>query len=454
MNTDILYMLRNNRLSLHAEDRRLRDLHASLKANNRPVSEINEVVRNIRSVDAEYERVGNLLNRYQGLYSEYEAETDPEAKAQIKAEFDAFERRLATALGITLNNEAGVEAPVVPEEEEEEEEIVAVAEPKKKNTVTKVIAGTLALALAGGVGYCIGSHLNNDTVIVQEQDEEEEEKPFESYGEFTDASDREQVEKRAQVYFDEYIAPVYGEMSETERASITPENLADIIQVVNGEVPEGFDTNEVINYNNRLVQMFCSYLSTDERTKNGEIGFMPSAYLYEDGSHEQKCALELDAIMEPLIKAINEGDDYNYIKYATEFGELMRDQFYLVDNTDEHFNVRSIASYPSRIHLYGLAYSYYTTSIMEYGLTRNMNICIPFCIDYETKEIVNIPLSQLMATLEFVPMSQWDAVLQRSGISISELEKMGNDNFEETMPYAFTQDAKGHFREEALTLTK
>ena len=175
MNTDILYMLRNNRLSLHAEDRRLRDLHASLKANNRPVSEINEVVRNIRSVDAEYERVGNLLNRYQGLYSEYEAETDPEAKAQIKAEFDAFERRLATALGITLNNEAGVEAPVVPEEEEEEEEIVAVAEPKKKNTVTKVIAGTLALALAGGVGYCIGSHLNNDTVIVQEQDEEEEE---------------------------------------------------------------------------------------------------------------------------------------------------------------------------------------------------------------------------------------------------------------------------------------
>ena len=41
-------------------------------------------------------------------------------------------------------------------------------------------------------------------------------------------------------------------MSETERASITPENLADIIQVVNGEVPEGFDTNEVINYNNRL----------------------------------------------------------------------------------------------------------------------------------------------------------------------------------------------------------
>ena len=452
MNTDILYMLRNNRLSLHAEDRRLRDLHASLKANNRPVSEINEVVRNIRSVDAEYERVGNLLNRYQGLYSEYEAETDPEAKAQIKAEFDAFERRLATALGITLNNEAGVEAPVVPEEEEEEEEIVAVAEPKKKNTVTKVIAGTLALALAGGIGYYIGT-LNNDTAIVQEE-EEEEEKPFESYGEFTDASNTEQVEKRAQVYYDEFIAPVYGEMSETEKASVTPENIADVIQVVNGVAPEGFETNEVINYNNKLVQMYITYLSTDDRTKNGEIGFVPLAYLYEDGSHEQKCAMELDAIMEPLIKAINEGDDVNYIRYATEFGELMRDQFYLVDNTNEHFNVRSIASYPSRIHLYSAAYAHYTNNIMEYGITRDINVCIPFCIDYETKDMVYVPLAQVMATLEFVPMSQWDAVLQRSGISISELEKMGNDNFEETMPYAFTQDAKGHFREEALTLTK
>ena len=235
---------------------------------------------------------------------------------------------------------------------------------------------------------------------------------------------------------------------------MTKENLADIIQVVNGVSPDGFEVNELLNYNNKMTQIFSAYLSTEDRTKNGKIGFIPTQYLFEDGSHDQKCAAEVDEVMEKIINAINTENDEDYKKYAIEFGELMRDQYYLVDNTSEHYNTRSIASYPARIQLYGMAYAYYTETIMEYGLSRGIDICVPFCIDYTTKQIVEVPLSKLMATLEFIPMDQWDAVIQRSGLTVEQIKALGNQSTEDTMPIIFTRDAKNHFKENSLTLSK
>lgn len=330
-------------------------------------------------------------------------------------------------------------------EEEAEEELEEVEEVKDCKS-KRIIAGILGAASLFGLGYAISS-CSNDSAIYQEQDESLE-------NQFSDASDDEQVNERVDWYFDNYINKEYSDANQVVKDSVTKEDLADIIKVVNGEVPEGFEVNELINYNNRMTQMFSTYLSTEERTKNGNIGFIPTQYLFEDGSHEQKCAAEVDAVMEPLIDAINSNDKESYIKYATEFGELMRDQYYLVDSTSEHYNTRSIASYPSRIHLYGMAYAFYTETIMEYGISNNINICVPFCIDHTTGETVDIPLSKLMAVLEFVPMSQWDAVIQRSGLTVEQIKALGNQSTEDTMPVIFTRDAKEHYRENKLTLSK
>ena len=228
-----------------------------------------------------------------------------------------------------------------------------------------------------------------------------------------------------------------------------------MVKIVNGELIDGFEMNELVNYDNKLTQMFSTYLSTLERAEANNVGFIPSQYLYEDGSHEQKCAAEVDAVMEPLIEAINKQDDEAFKKYATEFGELMRDQYYYPDAQATHYNVRSIASYPSRMHLYGLSYSQYVANILEYGIVNNIDVCIPFCFDNDGY-VEEIPLSKLMATLDFVPIGEWEYVLKRAGMTSQEIASYGNNAVEDTMFQRFLKDAKNHYSEklnQQMTLT-
>lgn len=320
----------------------------------------------------------------------------------------------------------------------------------KHSKATKIGAGVLGGAALLGAGYglssCISTNANKASL------EQTEDKNLD--GTFKDASDVDQVNARVDWYFENYFNKEYANENQVVKDSVTKENLADIIQVANGVAPEGFEVNEVVNYNNKMTQIFSAYLSTEARTKSGNIGFIPTQYLYEDGSHDQKCAAEVDAVMEKIINAINTNNDEDYKKYAVEFGELMRDQYYLVDSTSNHYNTRSIASYPARIQLYGMAYAFYTETIMEYGISKGIDICIPFCIDHSTGQTVEIPLSKLMAILDFVPMDQWDAVIQRSGLTVEQIKALGNQGTEDTMPVIFTRDAKNHFRENSLTLSK
>lgn len=320
----------------------------------------------------------------------------------------------------------------------------------KHSKATKIGAGVLGGAALLGAGYglssCVSTNTNKASL------EQTEDKNLD--GTFKDASDVDQVNARVDWYFENYFNKEYANENQVVKDSVTKENLADIIQVANGVAPDGFEVNEVVNYNNKMTRIFSAYLSTEARTKSGNIGFIPTQYLYEDGSHDQKCAAEVDAVMEKIINAINTNNDEDYKKYAVEFGELMRDQYYLVDSTSNHYNTRSIASYPARIQLYGMAYAFYTETIMEYGISKGIDICIPFCIDHSTGQTVEIPLSKLMAILDFVPMDQWDAVIQRSGLTVEQIKALGNQGTEDTMPVIFTRDAKNHFRENSLTLSK
>lgn len=272
-------------------------------------------------------------------------------------------------------------------------------------------------------------------------------KPFESYGNFTDASDPAALEERANWYFNTYFSQ-FGE-EELAKSGITRESLINIMLIFNGKLPVTgeMEVNELLNYNNLAVKAFVNFPSSWARVKNGERIFIPTQYLFEDGSYEQKCAAEVDDLMEKIIIAMNEEDYVSFYENTVKYGELMRDQYYLVDNNTDHYSVRSIASFPSRIQLYGLAYANWADNIQEFQISRELDVCVDFCFDHETKEMTQIPLANLMATLEYIPMGEWDAVLRRAGITPEQIAKLGNSAIEDPMPVVFTRDAKNHFRE-------
>lgn len=309
-----------------------------------------------------------------------------------------------------------------------------------------LIAGAITAAVFGLTRCAEPANTDSDLLTnktEQKADEDNEVK----MPKYTDASNEKQVEARAKWYYETYFNKLFSGLSEVAKETANEDTLADNMPVLSGGQKLYTDFNaetDVIEANNAIVQQFCSYLSLDNKT--GKTGFVPSQYLYIDGSYEQKCAAEVDAVLEPLVKAINNKDDEAFKKYATEFGVIMANQYYYPDITDGHYNVRGMADSASRIHLWSISYAEYTNKIMTYGLEHDIDVCVPFCIDYTTGKMVEVPLSKLMAMLEFVPEYEWDAVLARAGISVEALEKMGNKDADNTMPVIFTTDAKNHYK--------
>ena len=452
MNKELLEIMKNVRKNYKEIHEGLVAEYNKAVADKAPKTKISSLVSNANSIRQQYIEVNNDIKEYIDACKKGNKKEMSELEILCIMDYapELLERTITdnninSTEPVSETTTEEINEPVVETEEEE------VYESSKHSKAVKIGAGILGGAAILGAGYgitgCVSKNADKAS-LEQTQDNNVED------GVLKDASDVDQVNNRVDWYFENYFDKEYANENQVVKDSVTKENLADIIQVVNGVSPDGFEVNELLNYNNKMTQIFSAYLSTEDRTKNGKIGFIPTQYLFEDGSHDQKCAAEVDEVMEKIINAINTENDEDYKKYAIEFGELMRDQYYLVDNTSEHYNTRSIASYPARIQLYGMAYAFYTETIMEYGISKGIDICVPFCIDHSTGQTVEIPLSKLMAILDFVPMDQWDAVIQRSGLTVEQIKALGNQGTEDTMPVIFTRDAKNHFRENSLTLSK
>ena len=344
----------------------------------------------------------------------------------------------------------------------------AVSEPKEKNghgaiaaMALVTAAAALFIALSTANIKPINTWFNRDDKKVEQiadKEEKEQETVNNNKTEITvingktlpkydDASNAKQVEARAKWYYDAYFSKLFSGLSDTAKETANEKTLANNMPVLSGGEKLYTDFNygtDIIEANNAIVQQFCSNLSLDNKT--GKVDFVPSQYLYLDGSYEQECAAEVDAVLELLVNAIKNKNDEAFKKYATEFGIIMAHQYYYLDIKDGYHNVRGMADSPSKIHLWAIAYAEYTNKIMTYALDHGINICVPFCKDYSTGETVEMPLSKLMAMLDFVPMNEWDAVLARAGISVSELEAMGNKDTDNTMPVVFMADAKNHYK--------
>ena len=129
-----------------------------------------------------------------------------------------------------------------------------------------------------------------------------------------------------------------------------------------------------------------------------QIYFTPMAPLFEDGSLAQKGAIALDNAMEKVVSAIRANNNEEFLTAAREWGIIVNNMFNYIDFTGEYVNIYQVEA-PTSFQLYHAMSAKYASTILEYSLSNQLNVCIPYCTDYNTGEMKEIALSELMYNL-------------------------------------------------------
>lgn len=439
LNDKIIFTLNQSKRQAINENKHCKEVYEKLLAEKASEKELEITKRSLMISFDEYNQANANLKEYEQKYKQVvkefnSANRNTEKLESYVSDLEEFENKMYKFYPI--------------EKEQEQAETSKNKNKKQKRSPLSMIALVVALL---SLGHVLGTTHYNNTQIVQlknQDDEDEKEKKHLELGEpgtFLDATDDEQVIARAKWYYKNFFNKEFENLSDSKKERVSEENLADMIKIVQGKemIYQNTDPEEMNNYQNILGDMFCNYLSLSDRN----WGFIPTQYLFTDDSVEAKAAAQVDAVMEPLINAMNKENDEEVVKYAKQFGELMRDQYYILSiKNDDTIAVRGNCTNASKYHLWKLSYKQYTTKIFEYCMEHGLNICIDFCTDYNTKKTVQISLSALMATLEKIPMDNWDAVLARAGITAKEVEKLGNKYSGLTMSNIFIEDARASLK--------
>ncbi|MGM9878342.1 MAG: hypothetical protein ACI33S_06825 [Bacilli bacterium] len=286
-----------------------------------------------------------------------------------------------------------------------------------KKSFFKQLPICLLAGIAGGLlGRCAYDLLNANTAIEEDMDEDltsdkkvsKNEKPFEVYGEFNDSSNEKQIQNRAVWFYDNYVSKNSGVNQ------ISTNDLMNVIRMTNGEFK--LDDSGNITYNAmdiidaaNDIHTIANYASFSQNKNN--LTFVPYAPLFEDGSLAQQGATILDDAYKKVVDAIKADDVEAFKEAAKQWGIAVVNIFEQNDFTGKYPSVFQME--PAQAYqLYQVMYATYGTTIFEYGQSRNVNICIPYCTDYNSSELVETPLSEIIYQLNEVPT---DWVAKRSG---------------------------------------
>ncbi len=370
-------------------------------------------------VDAKYHEVVTDIDRY---YKESHT-------GIVSREFIVFETELAKKYGVNLDDALAKSQPV---------EVVNVSKPKKNHDFTAALCGVLAGAMLLGGGFFLGKSVKcnmfnrNETEITdtdnpsktkpaddkcsQEATVEPEAtpevivKPFDTYGDFTNVNDEEQLRARANWYYNTYLAS----SNRTGQPAVTIDELMDDIRIINGEFMRDAEGNPTYNDTHviAVANDIHSIANYDSFTHyENQIYFTPTAPLFVDGSKAQQGAIELDAAMAKVVEAIRANNDEAFLAAAREWGTIVINIFNYVDFNGEHVNVYQVGA-AEGFALYHAMSSKYASTILEYSEAHHLNVCVQYCVDYETNELREEALSQIMYNLNERAI---DAVAVRSG---------------------------------------
>lgn len=396
----------------------------NIKAQNAKALEAQEASKKYMAADKELKAYKALEAKREKLYKAsliYDEGSEEYEKANAEfmksvVAYKEFEDSLAKKYGVTITvkeNKTKTEEPTPVKVEEPEE----FEEKRKSGKAPKIIAGVLAVAAAAGLGYglrgCTAKNQDANVAIVDTDTDLTEEELTGKYGQFKDATNDEQVKARAQYIYDNYYSNWVNELTPEQQKNITPEKIANIIRVMNGELPLDEDGNRYYDVNvvdetvNSFVNITANLPSSstlDSKTNEeiGQIKDIPMHMFAVDGSETSEFIKPYDEDFTNIIDGRNHHNGEKTVNAIKSLGEKMWREFVMVGRNYQNddgtlTNYRNPYDLPAaqRALAWIGATQRYGAIALPYNLNGMQAVCIDVCVNYNTKELNAIPVNEI-----------------------------------------------------------
>lgn len=396
----------------------------NIKAQNAKALEAQEASKKYMAADKELKAYKALEAKREKLYKAsliYDEGSEEYEKANAEfmksvVAYKEFEDSLAKKYGVTITvkeNKTKTEEPTPVKVEEPEE----FEEKRKSGKAPKIIAGVLAVAAAAGLGYglrgCTAKNQDANVAIVDTDTDLTEEELTGKYGQFKDATNDEQVKARAQYIYDNYYSNWVNELTPEQQKNITPEKIANIIRVMNGELPLDEDGNRYYDVNvvdetvNSFVNITANLPSSstlDSKTNEeiGQIKDIPMHMFAVDGSETSEFIKPYDEDFTNIIDGRNHHNGEKTVNAIKSLGEKMWREFVMVGRNYQNddgtlTNYRNPYDLPAQQRALAWigATQRYGAIALPYNLNGMQAVCIDVCVNYNTKELNAIPVNEI-----------------------------------------------------------
>ncbi len=407
----------------------------NIEAQNAKAKEAQEAYKKYMAADKELKSYKELNAELEEMYKaslalEEGSEEEKEAsKKFMKAvsKFNKFESSLIEKYNVPVEEEKKeqeVEPTVVEEETEEYEN----KENKKGGKAKKVIAGVLALAAAAGLGYGLrgcSAKTQDDDIAIVDTDTDIDEELTGKYGQFKDVTNDEQVNARANYLYNTYFEQFRSKLTPTEQEMITPEKIANIIRVANGELPldadgnKYFDANLTDDYIQALTKITADLPSSPTLDK---IYNVPTHLFAVDGSDLSNFMMKYDEDYENVADARNNRDGEKAQAAIASLGQKLWYEWslqgmnYEIDG--QMTDYKSPFDLPAKERALALNASVakYGPYVFEYNLNAMQPVCIDACVDYYTKTMKKLTVNEIFVG---VTSGEYDTVIAKAaGIEV------------------------------------
>ena len=243
---------------------------------------------------------------------------------------------------------------------------------------------------------------NTQTEEVMEETEqvaETTERAVETYDVtvFDDITDEAKLDQRVSEIVEE-ITPMLGNIKDSFDDKDLNLIIKNIILTTNGELP--VDENGNKYYNPDVLGMYDQY-------RCEIFGNLPSSPqhgdklykahwedLFLDNSDAQEFARKYDELFNGCVEATNAADTDMFKEYAIKYGEALYNDWVLqgMYTGENPYNIENVGQ---KYSVLSCALDRFSTVIVENRLGHRMNICVPVCINYETGEKMEIPLTEI-----------------------------------------------------------
>lgn len=216
------------------------------------------------------------------------------------------------------------------------------------------------------------------------------------YGTFFDINDVEQVNARATYIYNNYFANNES-LTAQQRQLITVENIADVIRVMNGELPlnREFDGSTL----NDVTIVLCEAVINVGSNVDDHYTYFPSYLLFVDGTPEQEFVKAYAPIYEKLVYALNNHDDEQVQDAIACLGFKFWNEWYLMGMDGTSINPHDLNTAQKYLMFISTIEPYNTTA-REWHLSEQKPVCIEACIDYNTGEKSTVSVNDLVVALE------------------------------------------------------